>query len=62
MQSGGLLHSTQAQADYTSLNYTHAAAAVAQRTPNLIVQKVAREPGGTRLSLSCNNDITQDTL
>lgn len=24
--------------------------------------KVAREPGGTRLSLSCNNDITQDTL
>lgn len=62
MQSGGLLHSTQAQADYTSLNYTHAAAAVAQRAPNLIVQKVAREPGGTRLSLSCNNDITQDTL
>ncbi|MEQ7536125.1 acetyl-CoA hydrolase/transferase C-terminal domain-containing protein [Xanthomonas campestris] len=62
MQSGGLLHSTQAQADYTSLNYTHAAATVAQRAPNLIVQKVAREPGGTRLSLSCNNDITQDTL
>ncbi len=62
MQSGGLLHSTQAQADYTSLNYTHAAAAVAQRAPNLIVQKVAREPDGTRLSLSCNNDITQDTL
>ncbi|UXA54324.1 acetyl-CoA hydrolase [Xanthomonas prunicola] len=62
MQSGGLLHSTQAQADYTSLNYTHAAAAVAQRAPNLIVQKVAREPGGTRLSLSCNNDITHDTL
>ncbi|WP_161962029.1 acetyl-CoA hydrolase/transferase C-terminal domain-containing protein [Xanthomonas campestris] len=62
MQSGGLLHPTQAQADYTSLNYTHAAAAVAQRAPNLIVQKVAREPGGTRLSLSCNNDITQDTL
>ncbi len=49
MQSGGLLHSTQAQADYTSLNYTHAAAAVAQRAPNLIVQKVAREPGSTRL-------------
>ncbi|MCC4605212.1 acetyl-CoA hydrolase/transferase C-terminal domain-containing protein [Xanthomonas campestris] len=62
MQSGGLLQSTQAQAAYTSLNYTHAAAAVAQRAPNLIVQKVAREPGGTRLSLSCNNDITQDTL
>ncbi|MEE7567263.1 acetyl-CoA hydrolase, partial [Xanthomonas sp. Kuri4-3] len=62
MQSGALLHSTQAQRAYTSLNYTHAADAVAQRAPNLIVQKVAREPGGTRLSLSCNNDITHDTL
>lgn len=62
MQSGALLHSAQAQRGYTSLNYTHAADAVAQRAPNLIVQKVAREPGGTRLSFSCNNDITQDTL
>lgn len=62
MQSGALLRSTQAQRSYTSLNYTHAADAVAQRAPNLIVQKVAREPGGDRLSFSCNNDITQDTL
>ncbi|KAB7767509.1 acetyl-CoA hydrolase/transferase C-terminal domain-containing protein [Xanthomonas maliensis] len=62
MQSGGLLHSSQAQSDYTSLNYTHAAAAIALRAPNVIVQKVAREPDGQRLSLSCNNDITQDTL
>ncbi len=62
MQSGALLRSTQAQRNYTSLNYTHAADAVAQRAPNLIVQKVAREPSGTRLSFSCNNDITQDTL
>ncbi|WLA03997.1 acetyl-CoA hydrolase/transferase C-terminal domain-containing protein [Xanthomonas translucens pv. undulosa] len=62
MQSGALLHSAQAQRNYTSLNYTHAADAVAQRAPNLIVQKVAREPDGTRLSFSCNNDITQDTL
>ncbi|MBN6152307.1 acetyl-CoA hydrolase [Xanthomonas sp. AmX2] len=62
MQSGALLGSAQAQRGYTSLNYTHAAEAVAQRAPNLIVQKVAREPGGARLSFSCNNDITQDTL
>jgi len=62
MQSGALLRSTQAQRNYTSLNYTHAADAVAQRAPNLIVQKVAREPDGDRLSFSCNNDITQDTL
>lgn len=62
MQSGALLKSTQAQRSYTSLNYTHAAAGVAQRGANLILQKVAREPGGARLSLSCNNDTTHDTL
>ncbi|WP_045770408.1 acetyl-CoA hydrolase/transferase C-terminal domain-containing protein [Xanthomonas albilineans] len=62
MQSGALLRSTQAQRRYTSLNYTHAADAVAQRAPNLIVQKVARAPDGNGLSFSCNNDITQDTL
>ncbi|WMJ70334.1 acetyl-CoA hydrolase/transferase C-terminal domain-containing protein [Stenotrophomonas sp. 24(2023)] len=62
MQSGALLGSRQAQRGYTSLNYTHAADAVAQRAPNVIVQKVARREGSTRLSLSCNNDITQDTL
>ena len=62
MQSGALLGSAQAQRAYTSLNYTHAADAVAQRAPHAIVQKVARREGSTRLSLSCNNDITQDTL
>lgn len=62
MQSGALLKSSQAQRAYTSLNYTQAAAGVAQRGANAILQKVAREPGGSRLSLSCNNDTTQDTL
>lgn len=62
MQSGALLGSRQAQSSYTSLNYTHAADAVAQRAPHAIVQKVARREGSSRLSLSCNNDITQDTL
>ena len=62
MQSGALLNSSQAQRHYTSLNYTHAADAVAQRAPHVIVQKVAFREGTTRLSLSCNNDITQDTL
>lgn len=62
MQSGALLRSSQAQRYYTSLNYTQAAAGVAQRGANAILQKVAREPNGTRLSLSCNNDTTQDTL
>lgn len=62
MQSGALLKSSQAQRSYTSLNYTQAAAGVAQRGANVIVQKMAREPGGTRLSFSCNTDTTQDTL
>jgi len=62
MQSGALLGSSQAQRGYTSLNYTHAADAVAQRAPHAIVQKVAMRPDDRRLSLSCNNDITQDTI
>ncbi|HZF98389.1 MAG TPA: acetyl-CoA hydrolase/transferase C-terminal domain-containing protein, partial [Pseudoxanthomonas sp.] len=62
MQSGALLRSALAQRHYTSLNYTSAAAGVARRGANLIVQKVAREPGGTRLSFSCNTDLTLDTV
>lgn len=62
MQSGGLLNSSQAQRHYNSLNYTHVAPAVAEKNINALVQKVAREPGGTRLSLSCNPDLTFDLL
>jgi acyl-CoA hydrolase len=62
MQSGALLGSTQAQRHYVSLNYTHVARAVAERKVNAVVQKVAREPGGSRLSLSCNPDLTFDLL
>ena len=60
MQSGALLRADEAQRDYVSLNYTHVARAVAERGANALVQKVAREPGGTRLSLSCNPDLTFD--
>lgn len=62
MQSGGLLNSVQAQRKYNSLNYTHVAPAVAEKNINALVHKVAREPGGTRLSLSCNPDLTFDLL
>ena len=61
-QSGALLNSPQAQQNYASLNYTHAARDVATKGINVLVQKVAREPGGTRLSLSCNPDTTLDML
>lgn len=62
LQSGDLLGSTQAQRGYASLNYTHVARAVAERGANVLVQKVAREPGGTRLSLSSNPDLTFDFI
>ncbi|GGD44278.1 acetyl-CoA hydrolase/transferase C-terminal domain-containing protein [Pseudoxanthomonas indica] len=63
LQSGALMHSSQTQRRYASLNYTHVARALAERGVNIIIQKVAREPGGgRRLSLSCNNDLTQDSV
>ena len=61
-QSGALLGSSQAQRRYASLNYTHVAKALADRGMNVLVQKVAREADGTRLSLSCNTDLTFDAL
>ncbi len=61
-QSGGLLGASGAQRHYNNLNYTHVARAVAERGINVLVQLVAREPGGQRLSLSCNPDLTLDLL
>ena len=62
LQSGALLDSAQTQRRYASLNYTHVATALAARQVHLITQKVAREPGGDRLSFSCNTDLTADTV
>ncbi|MGO1002925.1 acetyl-CoA hydrolase/transferase C-terminal domain-containing protein [Lysobacter sp. CA196] len=62
LQSGALLNAAAAQRRYASLNYTHVARALADRGLNAIVQKVAAEPGGSRLSLSCNTDLTFDAV
>ncbi len=62
MQSGALLGASDAQRHYNNLNYTHAARTVALHGPNALVQLVAREPGGQRLSMSCNPDLTFDAL
>ena len=62
LQSGAMLGSTQGQCSYSSLNYTHVARTVAAHGINVLVHKVAREPGGTRLSLSCNPDLSFDLL
>ncbi|RYF68389.1 MAG: acetyl-CoA hydrolase, partial [Comamonadaceae bacterium] len=62
LQSGALLGSTQAQRCYSSLNYTHVARALADRGVNCIVQKVATNADGSRLSLSSNTDLTFDAV
>ncbi len=62
LQSGALLGSSQAQRRYASLNYTHVARALADRGVNCIVQKVAANADGTRLSLSSNTDLTFDAV
>ncbi|MCU1740419.1 MULTISPECIES: acetyl-CoA hydrolase/transferase C-terminal domain-containing protein [unclassified Pseudomonas] len=63
MQPGSLLHSTQAQQDYVSSNYSHAARDINAAGLNLIAQLVAESPEHPgRLSLSCNPDITLDLL
>jgi len=62
VQSGALLNSSQAQRNYASLNYTHVAKALADRGMNVLVQKVAANDEGTRLSLSSNTDLTFDAI
>jgi acyl-CoA hydrolase len=62
LQSGALLGSAQAQRNYASLNYTHVARALADRGVNCIVQKVAANADGSRLSLSSNTDLTFDAV
>ena len=63
-QSGALLGSDDAQREYVSLNYTHAARGLAEVGINVITQLVARREGPERerWSLACNPDVTQDLL
>src|SRR3989454_5671097 len=63
-QSGALLRNDDAQREYVSLNYTHAARDLAEMGINVITQLVARrdESGRERWSLACNPDGTQDLL
>jgi acyl-CoA hydrolase len=64
-QSGAMLHSSRAQRDYASINYTQVARDLADSAElNAIVQLVARRGAGldVRYSLSCNPDVTLDVL
>lgn len=63
MQPGSLLGSVQAQQDYVSSNYSHAARDINANGVNLIAQLVACDlQRADHLSLSCNPDITLDLL
>jgi acyl-CoA hydrolase len=59
---GGLLKNDYAQRNYVSANYTHAARDILAAGINVIAQMVAPEPGGERLSLSCNTDLILDLV
>lgn len=62
--AGQWLRVPVAQQNYISANYTHAGHYVLERGVNLVAQLVAKRivNGNTRLSLSCNTDITLDLL
>ncbi|MFK3797446.1 acetyl-CoA hydrolase/transferase C-terminal domain-containing protein [Pseudomonas sp. NPDC088444] len=63
MQPGSLLGSVQAQQDYVSSNYSHAARDINASGVNLIAQLVGHDTDRPdTLSLSCNPDITLDLL
>ena len=63
-QAGTRLSVAASQRDYISANYTHVLGYLLERGVNVVAQLVAREVRGgqTRLSLSCNPDLTLDAL
>jgi len=64
LETASYLDAPYAQQHYLSANYTHVARAVLDHGVNLIAQMVAtrEEHGKTRVSLSCNPDVTPDLL
>jgi hypothetical protein len=63
-QAGTRLNIAASQRDYICANYTHALGYLVDRGVNVLAQLVARRErdGETRLSLSCNPDLTVDAL
>ena len=62
MQSGKMLHSSLAQRNYTSSNYTHAARDMLDKGLNVVLQMIAvkETSRGLVYSLSSNTDLTLD--
>lgn len=63
MQPGSMLGNNDAQQNYVSSNYSHAARDINARGLNVLAQLVATDPlRPEHFSLSCNPDITLDLL
>ncbi|MGX5217030.1 acetyl-CoA hydrolase/transferase C-terminal domain-containing protein [Pseudomonas segetis] len=63
MQPASMLDNDQAQQNYVSSNYSHAARDINSRGLNVLAQLVATDPlRPEHFSLSCNPDITLDLL
>ena len=63
-QAGTRLTVAASQRNYICANYTHALGYLLERGVNVVAQLVAKQArnGETRLSLSCNPDLTLDAL
>jgi acyl-CoA hydrolase len=60
--AGASLGNKRTQRSYISLNYSHVAGDLERADTNVFAQLVAPHPGGSRVSLSSNTDITLDLL
>src|SRR5262245_65380421 len=60
--AGASLSNKTTQRTYISLNYSHVASHLERVDTNVFAQLVAARPGGSRVSLSSNTDVTLDML
>src|SRR5262249_6251944 len=60
--AGASLANKRTQRSYISLNYSHVASYLEKADTNVFAQLVAARPGGSRVSLSSNTDVTLDML
>jgi acyl-CoA hydrolase len=60
--AGASLRNKRTQRSYISLNYSHVASYLERADTNVFAQLVAPHPGGPRVSLSSNTDVTLDIL
>ncbi len=60
--AGKYVRNPQAQKDYTSSNYTHVARDILDAGLNVLAQMISISDDRSRVSLSCNADVTLDIM